>query len=231
MQADEECNEPVFVTNWLDIDFNGDPAKEKVRREEAWLDARNSSVEIAQAFMEAGYHKQIPNRLLEPFSWIDTLITSTEWDNFLWLRDHRDAEPHLQDLARLVKKAIDNATALPIEPGEWHMPYITEEDREATRYLRVDEAWEWLCKISAARCARISYKPFDGDASYERELERYDSLVTADRVHASPLEHAAQPDVLVDGEFQNTHLSGNLAHGWIQYRKTIPNEAKMEGVL
>ena len=111
------------------------------------------------------------------------------------------------------------------------MPYITEEDREATRYQRVDEAWNWLCKISAARCARISYKPFDGDASYERELERYDSLVTADRVHASPLEHQATPDRLYRGEaWESEHLHGNL-NGYIQFRKTIPNEAKTTGVL
>jgi len=107
--------------------------------------------------------------------------------------------------------------------------------------------------ISAARCARISYKPFDGDASYERELERYDSLVTADRVHASPLEHQATPDKLVEDKYHYRptgvnkenrvgfehkklefwscgHLHGNLT-GWIQYRKTIPNEAKTVGVL
>ena len=255
MQADEECNEPVLVTNWLDIDFNGNPAKEKVVREEAWISAAECAAGHAQAYMEAGYHKQIPNRLLEPFSWIDTLITSTEWDNFLWLRDHRDAEPHFQDLARLVKLAIENATVLPIEPGEWHMPYIDEEDRHKVEHEYNDgrtPASVMLCKISAARCARISYKPFDGDSSYERELERYDSLVTADRVHASPLEHQATPDqaVLISAdvfESENKSLSpdgflearqgylhegfhGNLT-GYIQYRKTIPNEEKMEDVL
>ena len=79
--------------------------------------------------MDAGYHKQNPNRLLEPFAWIDTLITSTEWDNFLWLRDHHAAEPHLQDLARLVKQAMDKAYIHVLDEGEWHMPYISAEDR------------------------------------------------------------------------------------------------------
>lgn len=255
MQADEECSEPVYITDFGgDVDFAGDYPRDALSNVEAWIASSQDLAMYAEAFMNAGYHKQIPNRLLEPFSWIDTLVTSTEWDNFLWLRDHKDAEPHLQDLARLVHQAIDNATIVPLEPDEWHQPYIVAEDwTEADRRgLIFDESREFINKISAARCARISYKPFDGDASYERELERYDSLVTADRVHASPLEHQATPDVMVtasvdlfqdDNEsltpdetldskrvYKQKQLHGNL-DGYIQYRKTIPNEAKMEGVL
>jgi hypothetical protein len=224
MQADEECNEPVQI-EINNIYYNN------VSREEAWIYNCDTSASVAEAFMLAGYHKQIPNRLLEPFSWIDTLITSTNWSNFLWLRDHKDAEPHLQDLARLVEKAIDEAEFQQLEPGEWHLPYITDEDywefRKLYRYsvtLRKE-----LCKISAARCARISYKPFDGDASYDREIERYDMLVKADRVHASPLEHQATPDRF-DPDYPNTNtwenpnMHGNFS-GWIQARKLVPNEA------
>jgi len=214
MQADEECDEPLEIL--LD---DGSMDDCELSREEAWLYARDFAVATARGFMEAGYHKQIPNRLLEPFSWIDTLITSCEWDNFLWLRDHADAEPHLQDLARLVKQAIDDAEVQILEPGEWHLPYITAVDECA-----VSGEVTMLCKISAARCARISYKPFDGDASYQREIQRYNMLVSSDRVHASPLEHQATPDRLYGGEaWESEHLHGNLT-GWIQFRKTIPNE-------
>lgn len=243
MQAEIECNEVVRVksvaySNGSLSSYDSWP----LSRDAAWLAAAEKSAEVAEAFMKAGYHKQLANRLLEPFSWIDTLVTATEWDNFLWLRDHSDAEPHLQDLARLVKVAIENAKVWDLEPGEWHLPYITSEDIQKTDFTDVPEAgYEWLCKISAARCARISYKPFDGDASYERELERYNSLVTADRVHASPLEHQATPDDFTfgyEGQFgetltnvwSNPELHGNL-DGYIQYRKTIPNEAKMESVI
>ncbi len=246
MQASEECNEFIPIEG-LD----------SLSREEAWAWMAEYSADTAEAFMEAGYHKQIVNRLLEPFSWIDTLITSTEWNNFLWLRDHKDAEPHLQDLARLVKQAIDNADVQILEPGEWHLPYITETDRHmllvdsgrlaGERYTStsgVDDHNDWLRRVSAARCARISYKPFDGDASYEKELERYNMLVTSDRVHASPLEHQATPDTKSFASVQyemkpnqighqdwvrnevwdNPHLHGNL-EGWIQARKLVPNEA------
>lgn len=259
MQADEECNALVPMQEYLRSPLiRNKPSTIELEwvehpRESAWLRSKTTAYKVAKAMMEAGYHKQIPNRLLEPFSWIDTLITSTEWDNFLWLRDHPDAEPHLQDLARLVHQAIEAAEVQDLGSGDWHLPYITKADFNYAIFRAEEDMWEWLCKISAARCARISYKPFDGDASYERELERYDSLVTADRVHASPLEHQATPDRLVEEKYHYRptgvdvenkigferklqkfwscpHLHGNFK-GYIQFRKTIPNEAKMGGVL
>ena len=230
------------------VDREYDGSIMEYTREEAWLEARDRSVEVVRGMMDAGYHKQIPNRLLEPFSWIDTLITSTEWDNFLWLRDHKDAEPHLQDLARLVKVAIESADIQQLQLDQWHQPYVTTDDRDYAidwfRYSKdfTNDVNQWLNKISAARCARISYKPFDGDASYEKELERYNMLVSSDRVHASPTEHQATPDTRVyvqraigdsetdeahsfeaDWEWENPHLHGNF-EGYIQARKLIPNE-------
>lgn len=225
MQATQECDETVLIPDWDDIDFHGKPHLHPHEREQAWLSARDAAVVHATAFMDAGYHKQNVNRLLEPFSWIDTLITSTDWDNFLWLRDHKGAEPHLQDLARLVKAAIEAAEIQELDAGQWHLPYITNADRrEAYNGPSQQISWNWLCRISAARCARISYAPFDGDASYEKELERYESLVESDRVHASPTEHQAQVDRRIGGDFEKWGLSGNLAPGWIQARKLIPNE-------
>jgi hypothetical protein len=215
MQADEECE--AYVKN------QEATIPEFVNREKAWLYARDVAADTAEAFMEAGYHKQNPNRLLEPFSWIDTLITATQWDNFLWLRQHHAAEPHLQDLANLVAMAIERADVQNLTLGEWHLPYIT--DAEMTQYHS-----NILLKLSAARCARISYKPFNGDGSIPAELERADLLMNDERVHASPFEHQAKPDERIkcptsgnpEG-WHSQHLHGNLT-GWIQHRKLIPNE-------
>lgn len=232
MQAEEECN--------TDVSIYKDTGASPVSNKEAWLLAANYSADVAEAFMEAGYHKQNPNRLLEPFSWIDTLVTSTDWDNFLWLRDHEHAEPHLQDLARLVKQAIDEAKVYTLYGDAWHIPYINEDDMDYVLNNGLIPAFNisTLLKISAARCARISYKPFDGDSSYEKELARYDQLVSSDRVHASPLEHQATPDNKVGTRYiggndnkpklkkilwSNEHLHGNL-DGYIQARKLVPNE-------
>lgn len=225
--------------------------EEEEEAKEIWLQASHYAMEaVDQLFDPDGLniHKQNPNRLLEPFSWIDTLITSTDWSNFLWLRDHKDAEPHLQDLARLVGQAIEAAEIQELELGQWHLPYITNDDLIAlsTRpEVGTSSFTELVCQISAARCARISYAPFDGDASYERELERYNSLVSSDRIHASPLEHQATPDIAVtissDIFFKNNlglspdetldaydgwlseDLHGNLT-GYVQFRKTVPGE-------
>ncbi len=230
MQAGAECDETVVVPalykNHADTLQGYD---RPFTREEAWLHARDAAVLVAEGFMNAGYHKQNPNRLLEPFAWIDTLFTSTDWANFLWLREHEAAEPHLQDLARLVHKALDEHTDIQtLQPGWWHLPYITEADWDVAVDMcgTQGEVIELLRKISAARCARISYAPFDGDASFERELERYDSLVSSDRVHASPTEHQAMPDRMdpYTNGFESAKLAGNLGPGWIQYRKLIPGE-------
>jgi len=242
MQADEENTADVFLNDAYKYRRGS-----HISRETAWKFASSHAYHIATAFMNAGYHKQVVNRLLEPFMWIDVLITSTDWNNFLWLRDHKDAEPHLQDLARLVEAAMTNSTPNLLEPGEWHLPYISQED---TAFLMSEDNvhdvgnLEFLQRVSAARCARISYRPFDGDASYTKELARYDMLVSSDRVHASPLEHQATPDhlILIDGvmvdeegetieelgtaeKWNSPDLHGNL-DGWIQFRKLVPNEWK-----
>ena len=245
MQASEECNEMLIFKDFENQDL-------PMTREEAWLAARTTAANIAEMYMNAGYHKQNPNRLLEPFSWIDTLITATQWQNFLWLRQHHAAEPHLQDLANLVKKAIEEAKVQVLQSGKWHLPYITYTDQAKLRDLVQESSIKPLtpkevydsmvdlsCKVSAARCARISYKPFNGESSIEAELDRYNLLVTDERVHASPLEHQATPDqttalstsTLQNGQvvggfetrWKNPHLHGNLT-GWCQYRKMIPNE-------
>lgn len=205
-------------------EITGTKDDDLVSRENAWLTGRDKAVELAEAFAESGYHKQIFNRLVEPYMWIDGLITSCQWNNFFWLRDHEDAEPHFEDAAKLIRQAFSESNAQEIRPGEWHLPYIDDKDRDEakTRFGDDQETAEaFLRKISAARCARISYAPFDGDASYEAELKRYDLLVRSDRVHASPLEHQATPDrKLVTGDWDSPHLHGNLP-GFIQARKLV----------
>jgi hypothetical protein len=249
MQAGGEHNELIGVQKPMAVvDFDNGPEidywVDGLTREDAWLKARDNAVELAGAFSEAGYHKQIVNRLIEPFSWIDTLITSTSWANFFHLRDHDAAEPHFHDLAMLVREAIAGAEFQTLEPGQWHLPYANWTDTDPVReYLHSaldrppspEEYQECYKKLSVARCARISYKPFDGDGSIEKELERYEMLVGSSPLHASPAEHQATPDNLIDTgflgvtDFANAELAGNLGKGWIQYRKMLPGEYVPDG--
>lgn len=249
MQADLESDE-LILTSHIPIEMKA----EAITREQAWASGASVAIGLAKAFDEAGYHKQLINRILEPYSHIDVLVSATEWANFHWLRDHKDAEPHIQVLAQEVRKAMDASTPQVLQHGSWHLPYITEQDwRHVT--LMLDPAGHHstgdhdvvsvLKKISAARCARISYRPFNGEASIEAEIKRYDDLITSVPMHASPVEHQATPDaqsqyqrakrvdegdgmhwqVVKEGlEWDNPDLHGNFV-GWIQFRKTLSNEA------
>lgn len=160
---------------------------------------------------ELKVHKQWSNRALEWFGYIDVLITSVAWNNFDILRDHDAAQPEIQDLAKAIKLARENSRPKSLNRHEWHLPYVLPSERDMD--LEVQK------KLSVARCARLSYKPFDGNASLEKELERFEKLVVSQPVHASPAEHQARPDPTM----LKPELHGNLP-GWIQFRKTLPNE-------
>lgn len=166
----------------------------------------------------AGLHKQWSNRPLEWFGCIDVLITATDLENWYALRDHDAAAPEIRELARAMRRVTKLSIPKRLKVGEWHLPYVRDEERSLP--LDVQQ------KISVARCARISYKPFDGTAgTVETDSLLHDKLVVSQPVHASPAEHQCTPDFISPGTglFKQPHLHGNLT-GWVQYRKTLPNE-------
>lgn len=208
----------------------------------AWRMAAKDAADRAEQMCEISVHKQIVNRLLEPFTYIDVLVTATDFANWFALRDHPDAQPEIQELARLMKFAYQQTLPKSVYFGDWHLPYITEEDWKAaerkcqegriTRDMpRYSEKLEIVRKVSVARCARVSYKAFDGNvAPLEEDLKLFDRLLVSQPLHASPAEHQATPDdmvpnpvVLGDEIWANPEYHGNF-HGWCQYRKFIPNE-------
>lgn len=170
-----------------------------------------------------GAHKQIANRIIEPWSHINVLVTSVHWANFLALRNHPDAQPEIMELARLVHIALSDTGPVRLKNDEWHLPYITSEDHKMYDL-------ETLIQISVSRCASVSYKTVDGkpmDAA--RAVPLYAKLLAAAPLHASPAEHQAYPDTKSYNEFFQTdewdrpEYHGNLT-GWCQYRKTLKNE-------
>lgn len=234
MQATEECT--ALITR------KDRPFGENFTNREAWLDAMLQAVQWAQAFDEAGYHKQIVNRLLEPFSHITVVVTATEWSNFFALRDHPDAEPHIRRLAQVMKIAMEASEPKILQPGEWHLPFADsdEDSAKAWSYANGDtggagpldvEVWlDALVKLSVARCASTSYKTVDGfDMMVERAVDLHDKLVASTPLHASPCEHQAYADEVIEKfgsgfiGYQNENLHGNFV-GFCQYRKTLPME-------
>ncbi len=228
MQADEECNTGLIADGMCPFDMI-DNRFDPVTREQAWLYARDQAIKVAKAFHRAGYHKQVVNRLLEPFMHINVLVTATEWQNFNALRDHKAAEPHMQMLARANKKAMAESTPLMLGEGMYHLPWVEHEDWERVRaeFLKASGN-EWgkdtilgtLIKISIARCARLSYNNFDGKVSTTSEdLALFDKLVGEQPIHASPTEHQATPDPWC----REPSKWGNFRF-WKQYRKFLPGE-------
>lgn len=142
-----------------------------------WLKARDEAVKVATQLAQLGIHKQVVNRILEPFQLIDVVVTATDWDNFFKLRLASDAQPEIHELAKQMKKAIDESTP---EQTILHIPYVTAEERVQITQEYGNKAIEVLQRISAARCARVSYKNHDqSNPVIEKDLELADRLAAA----------------------------------------------------
>lgn len=217
-----------------------------------WQQAASSAATYAEMMRRGQVHKQIVNRILEPFTHIRVVVTSTSWVNFYGLRDHKDAQPEIRELAQAMKKAHEESKPTKLQWGEWHLPYITPADSvvayDTCKYQRVtrdepnsEEIYGLLLKVSAARCARASYNNFEGKPStLEEDLALFSKLVEDQPIHASPTEHQATPMRKVYPYVNNMNpatweqgvtsmdrsgklYSGNLLD-FIQFRKLIPGE-------
>lgn len=174
-----------------------------LQAQSVWMDACRNAINSAKHLVELGVHKQITNRLLEPFMHMTTIITATEWENFQRLRNHKDAQPEIKELAVQIDCAMSNS--IPVG-REWHIPYLFEDEEKFNIELKL--------QLSTARCARVSYLTHDGKRDTSKDVELYHQLLTGSDVgHMSPFEHQAKA--------LNTKLrSGNLI-GWEQHRKWV----------
>ncbi len=172
-----------------------------------WLAARDAAVSAVEALAELNVHKQVANRILEPFMWHTVIITATDWDGFWEQRCSPLAQPEIRVAAEAMKAAFDASTPAEVDEGDWHTPYVRDEDGDLDAETRK--------RISAARCARVSYLTHDGRRDLDADLTLYQRLVTAEPPHWSPLEHVARPAAPGEGE-----TPGNL-RGWHQLRHAI----------
>lgn len=192
-----------------------------------WNEAASNAADVAEKMMELGLHKQVANRILEPFQYISVVLTATDFDNWFELRAHQDAQPEIQYLAKEMQLRRAYSTPKILNGGEWHLPYVTSDERQDAFFKNNPEL---LRQVSAARCCRVSYLKHDGSAaSISDDLALCEKLVGAKPLHASPFEHQATPDIVEPGEFGNKwafpEMHGNFI-GWIQYRKQIEHRFK-----
>ena len=186
------------------------------KAKEIWCRAAHAAADFAEQMAALGLHKQHANRIIEPYMWAHTIVTSTEWENFFKLRIDDAAQPEIQLLAKEMKAAIDNS-----EPVEsiMHLPYITLDEMEdyvqgsiAEDSQRLSEClYQYFAPISAARCARVSYLNHDqSKPDFKKDMELAKRLLSD--CHFSALEHPAM--AVSESNLRNFN-------GWAQYRAII----------
>ncbi len=178
-----------------------------------FMNLRWVAILAAWTLNKLGVHKQIVNRVLEPWMYITVVLSSTKWENFYNLRCHKDAQPEIQELAYKIRDL--HQANKPTLNAFWHLPYITTAEAVAFN-------WDIkpLRKISVARCARVSYLTHGANkVDYEKDFKLHDQLAVSG--HWSPFEHVATPLDSAD------KTSGNF-HGWKQYREIAEMRTKLE---
>ena len=176
-----------------------------------WREAMRKCVKISEEMAGLGLHKQVANRVIEPWQHISVIVSSTDFENFFALRCHPDAQPEIHALAWEMADAYYESDPLELQEGAWHLPYVTE-----------DLPTELALQCSVARCARVSFKNHDGsEPDVDKDVALYERLVKTEREdwepgHMSPTEHQAKAS-------SKPIRSGNFT-GWEQYRKTLPME-------
>lgn len=232
-------NDPAKPIHW-GKNQSGMQAKEQLEGFELdivqalWENSANEVSHTAKQMSKQGAHKQIVNRILEPFQLMKTVLTATEFDNFFWLRRHEDAQPEIKELAERMWEALednfDKQVTMFLSPGDWHTPYYGG----GYWISGVSEnSLEDALAISSSCCAQVSYRLLDD--SIEKARKVYQRLVESKPVHASPFEHQATP-IEFDGanttngfvweegvtsiDRNGDFWSGNFK-SWIQYRQLI----------
>lgn len=196
-----------------------------------WRNGLNEAADLHKYLEDLGLHKQVLNRVIEPWMMITIIVSATDWANFFHQRTHKAAEPAMQKLAKLAWTEFHESMPVYRAPGEWHLPMITNDDRLDALGLSIrdqdtDAMWEGrtldtLKKVSTGRCARVSYLTHDGKRDLSEDIGLHDRLLgtidSGDPGHFSPFEHPCQA---VGGRQRIGPFEG-----WKQYRKFLVGEA------
>lgn len=219
MQADHENDNLIHIPG-ISIFYDEDGLLEPITAEQAWIGSRDNAIRSARGFAAAGYHKQVVNRLLEPFMHINVVVTATEWLNFFALRNHPAAQPEIKELAIQIQQAMDNSTPSITRIGDWHLPYVSVDDKVKLAIEYGERSIDIALKLSIARCASVSYMTVDGQPmTIERAADLCDKLLKQSPIHASPAEHQATPW----SSFSGADVASNFQQ-WVQCRKLLAGE-------
>ena len=174
-----------------------------------WKRSAKFVAKVVEGLQKIGLHKQASNRLLEPYQMMKTVMTTTEDDNWFWLRNHTDAQPEIHALASVMLKEKRDSHPVVLRQGDWHVPYYGKGYWRDSGYANGDmealfnkrdrfSTLKNALAISSSCCAQVSYRKLDD--RLEKAEEVYARLIESEPVHASPFEHQATP-MMESGEF------------------------------
>lgn len=204
----------------------------------AWVAGAYLAVSVSWVLSKIGTHKQVANRVTEPYQWMRTVITGTEWENLWWLRNHPDAQPEFKALVEMMQREYESVEPKVLSKGEWHTPFYRDGFWSAVEGGEVDKygyKLEEALKISVSCAAQTSFRR--NDDTLEKAVRIYGMLnigSETEPMHASPAEHQGTPmgkDIeLIEFGVTAKHkqlgyMSGNLA-GWIQFRQLFQHNTK-----
>jgi thymidylate synthase ThyX len=255
MQAKEELGEEKYIEYWSSLIEETKYCKEAEAKylpesyllisaidlaKRKWIEARDEAIKHVRFLNSIGLHKQIANRILEPWFNIRIILSGTEFENFFALRAHPDAQPEIQALAYLMLEQYNKSEPKKLKAGEWHIPFGDKIDKE--RLWNLVNSWEsdrndepascyWgtnqdgfeeaKIKIAIARCARISYHNYEGKDDYQADITLCDRLFGSVPRHLSPTEHVAQAQ-------DDDKFIGNFA-GFKQFRYMFDDQNLTDG--
>lgn len=185
-----------------------------------WVSASEDAIFYAESLGDLDIHKSLANRILEPYSWISTIISGTDWENFFALRTEENAQPEFRKIALMMLGLYDNSEPKLVNYGDYHLPLLQDDERDEMElpfYRERGDVWrdkEYWKKVCVGRCARISYLSHNGVRDTKEDIRLHDQLI--ENGHFSPPEHIATP--IAESRYIVNYL------GWEQYRKQIPYE-------
>ena len=174
-----------------------------------WIETRDLMIGQVRKFLALGVHKQLVNRLLEPWCFQTCIVSSTTWDNFFNLRCDKNAQPEIRTIAEMMRDEYNSNVPELLVDGEWHLPLMDDIEE-----LRNNFNEEELRKICVGRLCRVSYLTHNGVRDPNEDIKLCNNLMN--NGHMSPFEHCA---VSLGEPIQH----GNFV-GFKQYRKYICNE-------
>src|ERR1700733_9799568 len=102
------------------VELSGELREQAIQK---WLEARDEAVRISTEMANPdgmNIHKQIVNRLLEPWSWITVCVTgdAAAWSNYFALRCEKDAQPDIQEQAYMAQYAYYKSIPKQLQIGD-----------------------------------------------------------------------------------------------------------------